>query len=130
MKTAAGTENTIIEKKAAPEAKESPKAKGITEFSFFIEKERIRKLLPHIVTGLFISLFYIFNAHRGQRLMREADTLRREIKELRAEYISLKSEQEYRSKLSQVAEKLEDYGLQELRTPPFVIYYDKRDRKP
>jgi hypothetical protein len=54
-------------------------------------------------------------------VIRRTDTLNREIKELRSEYISILSELMSESKQSAVAAKLDTLGIKELTTPPFKI---------
>ncbi len=72
----------------------------------------------------FIALLilpYIYNAHRAERNVRKLDELNRDIKDLRAEYITLKSEHMSASKQSDVAERLAPFGLVEPETPPLRL---------
>jgi hypothetical protein len=57
--------------------------------------------------------------------VRELDELNRELKDLRAEYITLKSEHMSASKQSDVAARLAEHGLEELSAPPARIMVKK-----
>jgi len=50
-----------------------------------------------------------------------------ELKELRSEYITLKSDLNYKSKQSQVAQATEILGIKESTIPPTKIVVDERD---
>jgi len=80
-----------------------------------------------LVYLIFLALIYIYNTHHAEKLIIQSDKVEDEIKELRAEYLTIKSELEYKSKQSQIADKLADRGIKELRTPPFKITYTKKD---
>lgn len=64
---------------------------------------------------------YIYITHRSERNVRKLDELNRELKDLRAEYITLKSEHMSASKQSDVAARLAEHGLEELNAPPSRI---------
>lgn len=68
-----------------------------------------------------LALPYIYNSHRAEKNVRHLDDLTREVKDLRAEYITLKSEHMSAGKQSDVAKRLEIFGLEELNTPPSRI---------
>ncbi|UYQ96007.1 FtsL-like putative cell division protein [Chitinophaga horti] len=50
--------------------------------------------------------------------MRRINKLGKEIKELKWEYLNLKSELMFNSKMSEVSKAVEPLGLKELSTPP------------
>lgn len=117
------------EKEEIPETVAAPEKEVKTESSLLSDMATVRKYAPF---GLFLgalAMFYIWNAHRAEKLIRNTDKIKQEIKELRAEYLTIKSDLEYRSKQSQIAKKLEERGLQELRTPPYKITYNKKDER-
>lgn len=65
-----------------------------------------------------LAMPYIYNSHRAERNVRRVDALNKEVKDLRAEYITLKSEHMSASKQSDVAQRLEMFGIEELSSPP------------
>jgi ribosomal protein S2 len=69
-------------------------------------------------------LLYIANAHTVEKRIRKINKLEYEMKDLRAEYITLKSELMYLSKQSEVAKRVEVAGLLELSSAPKKIYID------
>ena len=75
----------------------------------------------------FVAVGYIWNAHLSEKMVRETDDMNRELKELRWEYMSNKSELMFKSKPSQVANSVAASGLHELRTPPKKIKIPPRE---
>ena len=120
-----------IKKQVEEEQQEAKKgAKKIfkaSEFSFFLTKEKLPTLVPFIMYLTLLAIIYIANSHLALRLVRETDDLTKELKEQRAEYITIRSDLENKSKQSEVAEGLEEIGLKELRTPPFKITVKKNE---
>ena len=120
--------NEFINK--APEVKEEKQAAtpgkiaSVTDFSFYLTREKLNKMLPFIFFLFGIALFYIANAHYAMKTVRDTDKASREIKELRSEYITIKSDLMFRSKQSEVAKRLEATGLKALRNPPKKITID------
>ena len=73
---------------------------------------------------LFIAILavpYIWYAHKTDRKIRELDSLNRKVKELRSEYVTLKSEIVSKNKQSDILEKLEEGRLKPLETAPYII---------
>ncbi len=88
----------------------------------------LRRYLPFLFFLAALAIVHIYNSHQAIKIVKRCDELGKEIKEARAEYISVKSELMYRSKQSQVAKRLEGTGLKELKSPPFKIIETKEDR--
>ena len=53
--------------------------------------------------------------------------MKTELNELRSEYISLKSSLMKQSNQSEVAKRLSEQGIKELRTPPIIIESEKKN---
>jgi hypothetical protein len=88
----------------------------------FLSKEGSVKNIPF---ALFISIiggFYIANTYNAERTVRETSKVTKELKELRSEYISLKSELMFHSNQSQVAQLVAPLGLKEAKEPPYKLY--------
>jgi hypothetical protein len=69
----------------------------------------------------FLGLIYIANAHLAEANVRRIQLLQREIKELKWEYISIKSETMYKSMQSQLEQSVEPSGLDLRPDGPKVI---------
>ena len=95
--------------------------KKASDFTFFIKKESLSKFIPAIVVVVFLSIVYISLSHFHVKHLKEKEELKKELNELRSEYISVKSNLMKKSNQSEVAKRLEIEGIKELRTPPKVI---------
>lgn len=100
--------------------------KKASDFSFFIEKEKLGKVLPPIFMAVVVMIVYISLSHFHVKSLKQKEELKNELNELRSEYISVKSNLMKQSNQSEVARRLETEGIKELRTPPSII---KEDRK-
>ena len=69
----------------------------------------------------FLGIVYIANAHFAEKGVRQIQTLQKEIKELKWEYTSIKSETMFKSMQSQIDESLEPVGLDLENKGPKVI---------
>lgn len=69
----------------------------------------------------FLGIMYIANAHFAEKSVRHIQTLQKEIKELKWEYTSIKSETMFKSMQSQIDESLEPVGLDLENKGPKVI---------
>ncbi len=89
----------------------------------FLTRKSVIKLLP---LGVFISLLmvvYIANNYWSIKSFREMYKLKKELKELRFEHITTKSDFMYISKQSEVAKKLDTMGIKESTVPPQKFFY-------
>ncbi len=69
----------------------------------------------------FLGVVYIANAHFAEKNVRRIQQLQKEIKELKWEYTSIKSETMYKSMQSQIDESLEPVGLDLANKGPKII---------
>lgn len=69
----------------------------------------------------FLALVYIANAHYAEKNVREIQHLQKEIKELKWQYTSIKSETMYKSIQSQIDASLEPVGVNLSNRGPKVI---------
>jgi hypothetical protein len=101
-------------------------AKGLSSvFSgTFLTNEKTLKHLPFILFLALIAIFYIANGYYADDKIREANKISNQLKELRSEYISTKSELMFASKQSEVAKSAEELGLKEPVVPPIKIEVD------
>lgn len=91
----------------------------------FLTKDSMVQSLPFFLFLAFLTLCYIGNGYYAEDTVRELNKVSGELKELRSEYISTKSELMFRSKQSEVAKALEVTGVKESVTPPKKIVLAK-----
>ncbi len=71
----------------------------------------ILKNLPYVLFLSFLTIIYIANAHYAEKQVRQIQSLQQEVKELKRQYNSLKSEIMFKSRLSEVGEDVGSLGL-------------------
>lgn len=116
--------NTFKEEKKPKEKKEPGKVSKSLASVFsgnFLSSDNVVKSLPFIFFLTFLGILYIANGYYAQRIVRDLHKVGNELKVLRSEYITLKTDLNYNSKQSQVAEKTKGLGVVESVTPPTKI---------
>lgn len=86
-----------------------------------LTRETVLRSLPYLLYLTALGLFYIANTYHAEKTIMKSDTLRKEIKEMRYEFVTTRSALMHWSKQSEVAKKLEPTGLKESRVPPKKI---------
>jgi hypothetical protein len=89
--------------------------------------EWTRKNLQFVVYLFALSMLYIWNNHKAISLIREINFKAKELKELRWEYLTKKSDLMYKSKLSEVTPKAKEMNLITLDKPPYRITLEKKE---
>jgi hypothetical protein len=126
-----------VEETPAPEPRKRKKPSALRKnivrltsgvFGIF-DRNQIVQLMPFI---LFVSLLivgYIANSYYAERMIREIDKTKVELKERRAEYISTMSRLMYQSNQSEVAKVLNPYEIKESTQPPSKIFITENKKK-
>lgn len=112
-----------------------PKTNNVKKSNLFFEilggtiltKSKFKKLAPFILYIMFLAIIYIANNYYAERNIREINKLNKEINELRAEYITIKAELMFKSNQTELAKKLEQYGIKESVVPPKKIIKDETE---
>ncbi len=97
-------------------------------FGFF-NRNQVVHSMPFI---LFISLLiigYIANSYYAENIIREINKTKTNLKENRAQYISIMSKLMYQSNQSEVAKVLGPYEINETTEPPSKIFITESDKK-
>jgi hypothetical protein len=119
---------TVDQRPAKPSRprKKGVLAKGLSSvFSgTFLTHEKNLKHLPFVLFLGLIALFYIANGYYADDKIREVNKISNQLKELRSEYISTKSDLMFASKQSEVAKSAGQLGLKEPVVPPVKIEVD------
>ena len=79
------------------------------------------ELMPKVLYATAFVIVYIANGHYAERNARKIDKLKSEVEDLRADYITMKSEYMFKSKQSEVAKKAESMGIYESSEPATKI---------
>lgn len=90
----------------------------------FLTNESTLKHVPFLLFLAFIAILYIANGYQADDKIREVNKITNELKELRSEYISTKSDLMFVSKQSEVAKAAEPMGIKEPIVPPMKIETD------
>ena len=86
-----------------------------------LRNENFIHALPFIFFLSFIAMVYIANSYYAEKTIREIDKTNNELKELRSEYISTKSDLMLISKQSEVAKAVISMQIKESIVPPKKI---------
>ena len=86
-----------------------------------VSKESATAMMPFLIFLALLTMLYIANSHMAVKNIRDIDKLNKEVKELSWEYKSLKADLMFKSKLTEVAKKVDTLGLKELTEPPKKI---------
>ena len=92
----------------------------------FMIKENVVKQLPFLLFLVLIAMLHITNSYYAEKTVRDINTIGNEIKELKSEYITSKSDLMHVSKQSQVAELAQSLGVKESMVPPKKIANHKK----
>lgn len=87
----------------------------------FLTKRLVVDQLPYILFLTAMAILYITNGYYAEQKIRQLNNITSELKELRSEYITSKSELMFISKQSEVARATEKFGLKESIVPPKKI---------
>jgi hypothetical protein len=92
-----------------------------------ISEKIILQNLGYISMVTFLLAFYIGNRFHAEKITRESTRLQREVKDLRAEALSISADLMYISRQSEVNRLVKEkgLGLEELETPPYKILVNK-----
>ena len=92
-----------------------------------LENKNARRVFPYLLFLALLAFVYITNDYVLENKVREITKMERRIKELRYEYISVKSDLMTLSKQSQLEKRLEGLGIKENKEPvkTIIIYTNK-----
>lgn len=89
--------------------------------------EKISKNIQFLFFCFLLSMIYIWNSHMAQNLVREINKKAKELKETRWDYLTIKSDLMYDSKLTEVLPRAQVLGLEELNIPPYKLTIKKKE---
>lgn len=111
------------EKKSPPKNRGNKVARSFLNIfsGNFLSKDNVIHQLPFILFLTLIGLGYIANGYYAEKSVREISRTTSELKELKSEYITTKSELMFMSNQSEVARASAPFGLKESTVPPKKI---------
>lgn len=93
----------------------------------FLTKDGVVNQLPFLFYATFLAILYIANIYYAEKDIREFNALKKELKELRYEYITSKSSLMNISKQSEIAKRLLGSGIKESVVPPYKLVLVKSE---
>lgn len=97
-------------------------------FGFF-NRNQIVHSMPFILFVTLLIIGYIGNSYYAEHIIREIDKTKTDLKENRAQYISIMSKLMYQSNQSQIAKALEPDQIKESTEPPGKIFITEKITK-
>lgn len=85
--------------------------------------------VKYLILLFILGMVHISNNHHAMNQMRDLNKYGRELKELRWEFLTTKSDLMNRSKQSEVSKAVEPMGLKELVSPPYKILVKEEEYK-
>lgn len=126
------TGGSVEEVISKPKKRKAKPNRGFVRFmSIFgiFDRNEIVKAMPFILFVSVLTMGYIANSYYAERVIRDIDRTKNELKERHAEYISTMSRLMYQSKQSEVANQLSAYGIKETTQPPQKIFVQEENKK-
>ena len=111
-----------------PQAPKKSRLKRLQDFDFNINRENATRMIPFLLFITAWIIIYIANHQYGEKTLGKMDKLRKELKELKADFYTSNAELSNQSIQSQVSKKTEPLGLKELTSPPQRMKLLKNER--
>ncbi|HEY0433905.1 MAG TPA: FtsL-like putative cell division protein [Chitinophagaceae bacterium] len=83
--------------------------------------QSIVRQIPFFLFLTLLAIVYIYNGHFADKTIRNITETAKDVKELKFEYKTVKSEVMFRSKQSELVKAVEPIGLKELTIAPVVL---------
>ncbi|MFH1161249.1 MAG: FtsL-like putative cell division protein [bacterium] len=96
----------------------------------FLSRESVVRNLPFLIFLALIAIVYIANTYYAEKTSKEIEATKLELKELRYQYITTKSNLMFLSKQTEVSKRGQLMGLKETTVPPFKIFYSTQEINP
>jgi Bacteriodetes cell division protein (FtsL-like) len=87
----------------------------------WLNYQAVVKQVPFFLFLTLLAVVYIYNGHYADNTIRDINRTAKEVKELKYEYIAVKSKVMFQSKQSKLVKVVEPLGLKELVQMPIVL---------
>jgi hypothetical protein len=101
-----------------PATEKNPAGSG---WKRWLNYQSVVKQVPFFLFLTLLAMIYIYNGHYADKTMRNINRTEKEVKELKYEYIAVKSDVMFQSKPSELVKAVEPLGLKELVQSPVVL---------
>ncbi len=91
-----------------------------------LTKEIVIGLLPFVLFVTLIAIVYIANTYYAEKTVIKIERVSKDLKELRYEHITIKSELMFYTKQSEIGKKLKPKGIKESLEPPKKIFINNK----
>ena len=88
---------------------------------------KISRNIQFLFFCFLLCMMYIWNNHMSQKLVRDINLKAKELKELRWDYLTIKADLMYKSKLTEVLPRADKMGLEVMNNPPNKINLKKKE---
>lgn len=134
METPLNTLRQSEQETATPEEKTHEKKHGRNRLKLLLEgafltREKVIRQLPFLVIITLMGVFYIFNSNYADKMVIRINKTKKEIKELRYNYINTKAKLMQGTRQSELVYRLEARGIKESKIPPRKIIVEGADEK-
>lgn len=86
-----------------------------------LEGKSLSQFAPFLFYSSLLIMFYISNSYKTEKLVREISTIEKQLKDLRSEHITTKSQLMYVSKQTEVEKLVNNMGLRSTKDQPFAL---------
>ncbi|MFN0189795.1 MAG: FtsL-like putative cell division protein [Bacteroidia bacterium] len=121
-------EKSVAKQKAKSESAARKLIRVVNIFEYF-DRKSVVVIMPYMFFLFFLGLTYIANSYYAEKSIRDIDKTGRDLKELRAEFITARNDLMYRSKLTEVAKAIEVKEVKEARIAPSKIVVKVKSEK-
>ena len=94
---------------------------GYRGWKRWLNYQSVVKQVPFFLFLSCLAVLYIFNGHYADKTIRKINRISKEVKELKYEYIAVKSKLLCQSKQGELAKAVEPLGLKELLQTPVTL---------
>ncbi len=88
----------------------------------YLTREVVIRNIPFLMFLAVLAILYIANTYYTERIYKDLESTKTELKELRYRYITAKSSLMFNTRSSVITEKAKLLGLEDPRIPPFRIF--------
>ena len=115
------SQKTFMQEQENPKERDLKPNSTIVGWKRWLNYQAIVKQVPFFLFLAMLAVLYIFNGHYADKTIRKINGTAKEVKELKYEYIAVKSKVMYQSKQSELVKVVEPLGLKELTQSPVVL---------
>ncbi len=119
---------TQIPEEIRPVKKQRWFSKSLHDFlgGDYLSKQSVLGNLPYLLFITILALVYIGNTYYAEKTYKEIEKTKNELKELRFQYLTVKSSLMYHTKMNEIVRRATPLGLKEAMLPPYKIYYSDK----